>query len=68
MTLLTLDDITAMVKLSRNHVRDVLVKSPGFPQRAPGTGPRKPRWKPEEVQKFFAGNDAHSSHTGSEPA
>lgn len=66
--LLTLDDITAIAKLSRNHVRDVVVKSPDFPQRAKGTGPRKPRWPEEAVKKFFAGESAQSSHTTSEAA
>ena len=39
--LMTLDDITEMLRLSRYHVRDVVVKTPGFPPPAPGTGPRK---------------------------
>jgi hypothetical protein len=39
MELLTLDDIAAMYKCSRWHVRDRLVKTPGFPERAPGTSP-----------------------------
>lgn len=68
MNLLTLDDITAIAKLSRNHVRDVVVKSPDFPQRAKGTGPRKPRWSEDAVKKFFAGENAQSSHTPSEAA
>ena len=42
--LMTLDDITAMLRLSRYQVRDVVVKTPGFPPPAPGTGPRKPPW------------------------
>lgn len=63
MKLLTLDDITAITKLSRYHVRDVLVKTPGFPKPAPGTGPRKPRWHENEVRKFFSGKRAQNSHT-----
>lgn len=63
MKLLTLDDITAITKLSRYHVRDVLVKTPGFPKPAPGTGPRKPRWPETEVRKFFSGKRAQNSHT-----
>ncbi len=66
MNLLTIDDITAITKLSRYHVRDVVVKSPGFPPPAPGTGPRKPRWPEHAVRKFFAGKSAqkaNSSHS-----
>ena len=60
--LLTLDDITQMLKLSRYHVRDVVVKSPGFPPPAPGTGPRKPRWPAHAVRKFFAGKSAQKAN------
>ena len=63
MNLLTLDDITAMIKLSRYHVRDVVVKQPGFPAPAPGTGTRKPRWNESAVRKFFSGKSAQISHT-----
>jgi predicted DNA-binding transcriptional regulator AlpA len=63
MNLLTLDDITKMTKLSRYHVRDVVVKKPGFPPPAPGTGTRKPRWNSAAVRKFFAGESAQNAHT-----
>jgi predicted DNA-binding transcriptional regulator AlpA len=68
MNLLTIDDITTMTKLSRYHVRDVLVKSPGFPPPAPGTGPRKPRWPESAVRKFFAGKSAQKANNPPEPA
>lgn len=66
--LMTLDDITEMLRLSRYHVRDVVVKTPGFPPPAPGTGPRKPRWPAKEVRKFFAGKSARKADTNSQPA
>ena len=66
--LLTIDDITAMTKLSRYHVRDVVVKSPGFPPPAPGTGPRKPRWSAAAVRNFFSGKSAQKANTGPKPA
>lgn len=62
--LLTLDDITAITKLSRYHVRDVVVKSPGFPPPAPGTGTRKPRWSAPAVRKFFFGKSVQKANTG----
>lgn len=68
MNLLTIDDITAMAKLSRHHVRDVLVKTPGFPEPAPGFGPRKPRWAENEVRKFFAGKRTQNAHNHPKPA
>jgi predicted DNA-binding transcriptional regulator AlpA len=62
MNLLTIDDITAMTKLSRYHVRDVVVKTPGFPPPAPGTGPRKPRWPEAAVRRFFAGKGVQNAN------
>ena len=66
--LLTLDDITAMIKLSRHYVRDVVVKQPGFPAPVPGSGVRKPRWSENAVRKFFAGKSAQISHNAGKPA
>lgn len=42
MNLLTIDDISQMIKLSRVYTRNVVVKKAGFP--APVVGVRKPRW------------------------
>ncbi len=67
MKLLTLDDITAIAQLSRAHVRDVVVKSPGFPPRAPGTGVRKPRWPETAVRNFFDRESAQDSHNATFP-
>lgn len=51
MSLLTLDDIAAMVKLSRVYVRDRVVKQPDFP--SPVLGTRKPRWDESAVRRYF---------------
>ena len=51
MTLLTLDDISAMVKLSRTYTRNVVVRQLGFP--LPVIGVRKPRWDAAAVTKHL---------------
>jgi len=51
MNVLTLDDIAAMLKLSRSHVRDVIVKKQEFPK--PLTGIRKPRWDESAVVRYL---------------
>jgi len=68
MNLLTIDDITEIAKLSRDHVRNRLVKTAGFPPPAPGFGPRKPRWYEDDVKRFFMGKPAQSSHKRGKPA
>ena len=60
--LLTLDDIAKLYSYSREHVRDVLVKSPGFPPIAPGTSWKKPRWIASEVRAFTL-RKPHKSRT-----
>lgn len=51
MNLLTLDDLAEMLKLSRAHVRDCVVKQRDFPK--PVTGIRKPRWDESAVVRYF---------------
>jgi predicted DNA-binding transcriptional regulator AlpA len=51
MNLITIDDLAAMLKLSRSHVRDVVVKQREFPK--PVTGIRKPRWDESAVVRYF---------------
>jgi predicted DNA-binding transcriptional regulator AlpA len=51
MNLLTLDDLAEMLKLSRSHVRDHIVKQREFPK--PVTGIRKPRWDESSVVRYF---------------
>jgi hypothetical protein len=51
--LLTIDDIAEMYKVSRWQARDQIVKASGFPQIAPGSTWRKPRWLASEVRDFL---------------
>lgn len=51
--LLTIDDIAALYKVSRYHARDCIVKLPGFPDLAPGSSRRSPRWLRSEVRAFL---------------
>jgi hypothetical protein len=51
MTLLTVDEISAMVKLSRNYTLKVIVKQQGFPP--PVIGKSKPRWDAAAVARYF---------------
>ena len=51
MTLLTIDEIAAMVKLSRNYTLKVIVKQPTFP--APVLGKSKPRWDKSAVIRYL---------------
>lgn len=62
--LMTLDDIATMVKLSRNHVRDVIVKAADFPR--PVLGVRKPRWSASAVRRHLKG--AQKANMAPEPA
>ena len=52
LALLTLDDIAALYKTTRTRAR-LIVKMPGFPQFAPGTTWRQPRWIESEVWTFI---------------
>lgn len=51
MNLMTIDDISQMLKLSRTHTLNVIVKQPGFP--APVIGVRKQRWDAAAITKHF---------------
>lgn len=51
--ILTLDDIAAMYKVSRERARDNIVKLPGFPDLAPGSTWRIPRWVASEVRAYI---------------
>lgn len=53
MTLLTIDDIAAMVKLSRVYVRDRLVKQPDFPRPALVLSQKNKRWSAEDVNYWI---------------
>jgi len=51
MNLLTIDDISQMLKLSRTYTLNVIVKQPGFP--APVLGVRKPRWDESSIVRHL---------------
>jgi hypothetical protein len=51
--LLDLDDLATMYKCSRRHARDVITKMIGFPDLAPGSTLRNPRWLRGEVRAFL---------------
>ena len=55
MKLLTLDDIAAMWQVSRSYARDVLVKLPDFPETAPGSTRKQPRWLQAAVEAYLRG-------------
>jgi len=60
--LMTLDEIAEMWRCSRRHAGDVLVKSPGFPAPAPGSGPKHRVWLASDVRKFARGKPAQNPH------
>ena len=49
--MLTIDDISELVKLSRTYTRNVIIKRPDFP--APVIGKRKPRWDAAAVNRYL---------------
>jgi len=51
--LIDLSDIAAMYKCSRRHARDVITKMISFPDIAPGSTDRNPRWLKIEVRAFL---------------
>ena len=51
--LLTLDDLAGVYKCTRRHVRDVITKTIGFPEPAPGSTMFRPRWLATEVRAFL---------------
>lgn len=51
MNLLTVDDISQMVKLSRTYTLNVIVKKADFPP--PVIGVRKPRWDAAAVKRYL---------------
>lgn len=66
--LLTLDDIAALYKVKRERARDNLVKLPGFPDLAPGTTWRQPRWVAAEVRAFIRRRSPQNSPNALEAA
>jgi hypothetical protein len=63
MNLLTLDEIAQLWKVNREFARKRIVKLPEFPDPAPGSTRKKPRWREPEVHAFLSGahQTAHES-------
>jgi predicted DNA-binding transcriptional regulator AlpA len=53
MNLLTIDDITAMVQMRREYVRDKLVKRPDFPRPAFALSQKSKRWSSEDIRRWL---------------
>ncbi len=58
--LLTIDDIAKLYKVNRPRARDTIVKQPGFPDIAPGSTWRLPRWRASDVWAFINGSSVRS--------
>ena len=52
MTLLTLDDITALLQMRREYVRDTLTKRPDFPRPAIAISQKLRRWSALDVSAW----------------
>jgi hypothetical protein len=51
--LLTIEDIAKLYKVTPLKARDFIVRTPGFPDPAPGSTPRVRRWVASEVDAFI---------------
>lgn len=60
--MMTLADIAEMHRCGMRHARDVIVKTPGFPQEAPTSTPRNRLWLRAEVRAFVHRRPAQNSH------
>lgn len=56
--LLTLDDIAALWKVTRGYAQRYLVKRPEFPEPAPGSTRKRPRWRAQDVRAFIGGRES----------
>jgi hypothetical protein len=65
--LLTLDDIAALYKVSRYQARDIITKTPGWPELVPGTTAKKPRWLASDVRSFMHRKPAKVPHQARKP-
>lgn len=50
--LLTVDDIAKLYKVEPHTARDKIIKTPGFPDPAPGSSVRSRRWLASDVHAF----------------
>ena len=58
MSLLTLDDITTMMQMRREYVRDRLTKRPDFPRPALSISQKSRRWNARDVQDWITKQSA----------
>ena len=58
MSLMTIDEITAMMQMRREYVRDRLVKRPDFPRPALSISQKSRRWNARDVQDWIAKQSA----------
>lgn len=54
MNLLTIDDISQMLKLSRVYVRDTLVKKADFPRPSLSISQKNRRWAMADLESWVA--------------
>lgn len=66
--ILTIDDIASLYKVSRERARDTIVKQPGFPEFAPGSTWRLPRWVASEVRAYIRRQSPQNSPKAREAA
>lgn len=66
--ILTLDDIASMYKTTRIKAQRYITKRPGFPEFAPGSTWRDPRWVASEVRAYLRRKPAKIPHEAPEPA
>lgn len=66
--LMTYDDIASLYKTTRDKARRYIVKRPGFPDIAPGSTWRDPRWLSSEVRAYLRRRTAKIPHDVPEPA
>lgn len=58
--LLTPDDIARLWKVSRDYAMRYLVKKPEFPDPAPGSTRKNPRWRAADVLAYLSPPPAKS--------
>jgi hypothetical protein len=56
--LMTLDDIAQRWQIKREQARRNLVKLPTFPDPAPGSTRKQPRWRSADIEQFLAGPES----------
>jgi hypothetical protein len=56
--LMTLEDVADLWKVKREYAQRYLVKRPEFPEPAPGSTRKNPRWRAEDVRAFIQGSES----------